>query len=44
MTEMKLKIITQDRAWNGYCKIDVYRLQHDRLDGAQSPILEREVL
>ena len=44
MTEMKFKIIAKNRSWDGYCKIDVYQLQHDRFDGGQSPVLQREVL
>lgn len=44
MKPMQFKIIDQKRTWDGYCKIDVYRLQHDRFDGSQSNILEREIL
>jgi ADP-ribose pyrophosphatase len=44
MKQMDFKIIDQTRTWDGYCKIDVYHLQHDKFDGGQSPVLEREVL
>ncbi len=41
---MNFKIIDRARTWDGYCKIDVYQLQHDRFDGTQSTIVEREIL
>lgn len=44
MKHMDFKIIDRKRAWDGYCKIDVYHLQHDKFDGGQSPVLQREVL
>ncbi len=50
MTEQKharprqFHILDQKRGWDGYFKLDVYRLQHDKFDGGKSAILEREVL
>lgn len=41
---MKFDIIEKKRTWDGYCKIDVYRLRHDKFDGTKSPVLEREIL
>ncbi|MEQ9346382.1 MAG: NUDIX domain-containing protein [Thalassospira sp.] len=44
MDHKNVDIIDRKRGWNGYFKLDVYRLQHDRFDGGKSAVLEREVL
>lgn len=37
-------IVHHDRGWDGYFKLDVYHLQHDKFDGSKSNVLRREVL
>ncbi len=37
-------ILRHDRGWDGYFKLDVYHLQHDKFDGGKSDVLTREVL
>jgi|TARA_R110000751_G_scaffold17248_3_gene53607 ADP-ribose pyrophosphatase len=37
-------IITHQRGWDGYFKLDVYELRHKQFNGAQSPVIRREVL
>ncbi|MBX2830601.1 MAG: NUDIX domain-containing protein [Rhodospirillales bacterium] len=44
MNHKNVNIIERKRGWNGYFKLDVYRLQHDKFDGGKSAVLEREVL
>lgn len=44
MGQKHFRIVERERVWDGYVKLDVYRLQHDRFDGTQSAVLEREVL
>ncbi|WP_430475225.1 NUDIX domain-containing protein [Thalassospira lucentensis] len=44
MDQKNVNIIERKRGWNGYFKLDVYRLQHDKFDGGKSAVLEREVL
>lgn len=44
MREKKFDVIERQRGWDGYFKLDVYRVQHDTFDGGKSDILQREVL
>jgi len=44
MNHKNVNIIERKRGWNGYFKLDVYHLQHDKFDGGKSTVLEREVL
>jgi ADP-ribose diphosphatase len=44
MSPKNYEIIEHSRGWNGYFKLDVYRLRHDTFEGGKSAILDREVL
>lgn len=44
MREKKFDVIERQRGWDGYFKLDVYRVQHDTFNGGKSDILQREVL
>ncbi|WP_336080707.1 NUDIX domain-containing protein [Thalassospira sp. CH_XMU1448-2] len=44
MPHKTFDIIQRKRGWDGYFKLDVYRLQHDKFDGGKSAILQREIL
>jgi ADP-ribose pyrophosphatase len=44
MPEKTFNIVQRDRGWDGYFKLDVYHVQHDKFDGGKSDILQREVL
>ncbi|WP_417805272.1 NUDIX domain-containing protein [Thalassospira lucentensis] len=44
MSPRKYEIIEKNRGWDGYFKMDVYRLRHETFDGGESAVLQREVL
>ena len=43
MTERHVRVIGQDRAYDGYFKIDRYRLAHSLFAGGEGPEITREI-
>lgn len=41
---MKHKILSQERLFDGFCKLDKLQVQYDLFEGSESPIIERELV
>lgn len=44
MTGKQVQVVAQDRLWDGFLKLDRYRLNYPTFDGGQTPTVSREIL